>query len=354
MIGERALSRPYRMQLCLRPSDPVEGAAGSQPWANVGADPGARLRCGQLAASDGALIPYRLWRARDARAAVVLLHGAFDYSAAFDEIGPRLARRGFTALAFDQRGFGASASRGTWSGAARMTEDACEAACFLLSRVQAGRPLFLLGESMGGTVAVHAAASGHVPELKGLVLAAPGALASAFRQRLLTWLAAAARGLAGDAELVFERLSGWELTPAAAIRLIGDPLVMRRIRPDMLSGMADLAFSSIAEAINVRVPALTMVGDRDEILRRSCIRRLFDNLGGEKTWRVIPDAPHLLLHWRRSGEVLREATRWMSARVASTVRGPDQPHAFLPSSSPASCGRPNFLCEPNGSPGRAG
>ncbi|HEX4078940.1 MAG TPA: alpha/beta fold hydrolase [Rhizomicrobium sp.] len=316
MNVRRALSRAYRMRLRLRPSDPVEGATDARLWADVGADPRAHLRCGQLAASDGAEIPYRLWRAREARAAVLLLHGAFDYSAAFDEIGPRLARRGFTALAFDQRGFGATASRGTWSGASRMTQDACEAAGFLLGRMQAGGPLFLLGESMGGAVAMHAAASGDVPQLKGLVLAAPGALASAFRQRVLALLAAAARGLAGDAELVFERLSGWELTPAAAIRLIGDPLVMRRIRPDMLCGMADLAFSSIAEAANVRVPALTMVGDRDEIIRRSCIRRLFDTLGGEKTWRVVPEAPHLLLHWRRSNEVLREVALWMSARLA--------------------------------------
>jgi alpha-beta hydrolase superfamily lysophospholipase len=310
-----ALFRAYRMQLRLHPPNPVEAAADARLWADVGADPGAHLRCGQLVASDGAVIPYRLWRAREARAAVLLLHGAFDYSAAFDEIGPRLARRGFSALAIDQRGFGATASRGTWSGASRMMEDACDAARFLLGRAQAGVPLFLLGESMGGAVAIHAAASGHVPQLKGLVLAAPGALASAFRQRMLALLAAAARGLAGDAELVFERLSGWELTPAAAIRLIGDPLVMRRIRPDMLCGMADLAFSSIAEAANIRVPALTMVGARDEIIRRSCIRHLFDNLGGEKTWRVVPEAPHLLLHWRRGAEVLREATAWMSAQL---------------------------------------
>ena len=53
--------------------------------------------------------------------AVLLLHGAFDYAAAFDEIGPKLAYKGFTALAIDQRGFGATESRGLWAGAARMS-----------------------------------------------------------------------------------------------------------------------------------------------------------------------------------------------------------------------------------------
>jgi alpha-beta hydrolase superfamily lysophospholipase len=196
-----------------------------------------------------------------------------------------------------------------------MVTDTVEAAAFLMGRLTPHTPLYLVGESMGGAVALHTAAQGSIPQLHGLILAAPGALASAFRQRLLGWMAAAARAVGGDAELVFERLSGWDLTAAAAIRLIGDPLVMRRVRPDLLCGMADLAFASLEQAQNVTLPALVMVGGRDEIIRPSCVRRLFGNLGGEKTWRVIPDAPHLLLHWRRSAEVLREAARWMSEHL---------------------------------------
>jgi alpha-beta hydrolase superfamily lysophospholipase len=323
VFGSRIFARPYRFRF-RRQSNAPSHEPNARLWADVGADPAARLRCGTLKASDGADIPYRVWHARDAQAAVLLLHGAFDYSAAFDEIGPRLARRGFAALAIDQRGFGASASRGTWAGARRMVEDASDAAAFLLGRVPAKIPLFVLGESMGGAVAIHTAAARAVPRLRGLVLAAPGALASAFRQRVLTSLAAIARALAGDAELVFERLSGWELTPAAAVRLIGDPLVMRQIRPEMLGGMANLAFESLDQARRVDVPVLTMVGARDEIIRRTCVRRLFDNLAGDKDWRVVPDAPHLLLHWRRSAEVLREACRWMSAQLVGPPESRDK------------------------------
>lgn len=296
--------------------------------AGIAADPRSRLRCGNFSASDGTEVPYRLWLARDPRAAVVLLHGAFDYSAAFDEIGPRLAQAGFAALAFDQRGFGATASRGTWSGITRMVDDIVDAGRFLHCRLQADLPLFVLGESMGGAAAVHAAARQNVPRLEGLVLAAPGALASRFRQRLLAWLARAARSLSGDAELVFERLSGWELTPAAAIRLIGDPLVMRRVRPEMLCGMADLALAAVEEARKVTIPVLTIVGARDELVRLACIRRLFDNLEGEKTWCVVPDAPHLLLHWRRSSEIVREAARWIAAR--SRARDDEQRPDIVP------------------------
>lgn len=313
------VSRPYRFGIRFTPAEPRAGRRRKHVhalhWENAGVDPNAHLRCGTFAASDGAEVPYRLWLAREPRAAVLLLHGAFDYAAAFEEIGPRLARRGFTSMAFDQRGFGATASRGTWIGPARMGEDTVEAARFVLGRVAANMPLFIIGESLGGAVAIHAAANSAVPQLKGLVLAAPGALASPFRQRLLSWFAASLRAMGGDTELVFERLSGWELTPAAAIRLLGDPLVMRRIPPDMLCGMASLALASVSAAQRVSVPVLTMVGARDVLVRESCIRQLFDNLAGPKSWIVVPDAPHLLLHWIRSAEVLHEATRWMCAQL---------------------------------------
>jgi alpha-beta hydrolase superfamily lysophospholipase len=128
-------------------------------------------------------------------------------------------------------------------------------------------------------------------------------------------MAAAVRLAAGDSGIVLERLAGSDLTASAAIRLMGDPLVLRRIRPQMLSGMADLAASAVTEASCVTSPVLTLVGARDEVVRLACVRRLFENLAGEKCWQVIPDAPHLLLHWQRSNEILREAVLWMTARL---------------------------------------
>ena len=72
---------------------------------------------------------------------VLLLHGAFDYSGAFDELGPKLAAQGFTALAFDQRGFGATRSRRRWCGTKRMVHDVVDAIRFLRDR-NGALPLF--------------------------------------------------------------------------------------------------------------------------------------------------------------------------------------------------------------------
>ena len=273
-----------------------------------------RLRCGAFKASDGAEIPYRLWLAKKPRAVVLLLHGACDYSGSFDEVAPSLARKGFTALAIDQRGFGATATRGAWSGQERMAEDVADAAQFLGRRLERRLPLFILGESMGGAIAA-VAASRYAVNATGLILISPGAVASLFWSNafaILVWLL---RWMPRTRELVFDRLSGWDLSSSAAIRLMGDPLVLRSIRPEILSGLLALSCSVIQEAKRVTIPTLTLVAAKDDILREGCIRQLHDNLAGEKAWNVI-DGPHLLLQWQRGHEVLFRARAWMRRRLA--------------------------------------
>jgi acylglycerol lipase len=293
----------------------AEGRAADIRWSLASIDPRAHMRYGAFTASDGAAVPYRFWQARHPRAVLLLLHGACDYSGAFDEIAPRLARRGFTCLAYDQRGFGAAESRGTWTSQDRMVDDVADAVAFLRTRADADLPLFVIGESMGGTVAVHAAAEFPNLDLSGLVLVAPGALASAVKRMFYSLLARIGRSIAGDSEMVFERISGWELTPAAAIRLLGDPLVTRGIKAEQFAGLVHLGYTAVSAASKVTTPVLTLVAGKDDLLRQACIRRLHDNLSGDKTWTVVAEGPHLLLHWKRGDVVLREARHWINNRL---------------------------------------
>lgn len=302
----------FRFGLQPSASRDAEGRLADTRWSLAAVDPRAHLRCGAFPASDGAQVPYRLWQAHHPRAQLLLLHGACDYSGAFDEIAPRLARRGFTSLAIDQRGFGATESRGTWTSQDRMVDDVADAIAFLRTRMGAKLPLFVIGESMGGAVAVHAAAKFPNLDLSGLVLVAPGALASAVKRMFYHLLSRITRALTGNSEVVFERISGWELSPASAIRLLGDPLVMRGIKTEQFEGLVNLGYTAVSEAKKVTTPVLTLVAGKDDLLNQVCIRRLYDNFAGEKTWNLVKDGPHLLLHWKRGDVVLREARHWIN------------------------------------------
>lgn len=303
-------------------------------WALSSLDPKAgRVRYGAFRASDGADVPYRLWLADKPRGAILLLHGCCDYSGAFDDIAPQLVKRGFSCLAYDQRGFGATASRGQWSGQQRFIDDVAEAVAYFRSRLAAPLPLFIIGESMGGSVAVHAAAARSDLDLKGIVLVAPGALASAMRNRFYHWLMTALGVLAGKSELVVERNTANELAPAAAIRLLGDPMVMQSIRADLLSGVIAMGYSAVDAARSVTVPSLTMMAGKDDLLRAACVRQLHENLGGEKDWIALKNGPHLLLHWEHGAVVRRLARRWIERHM------PERPLPVSNNGKPANSNR---------------
>lgn len=283
-------------------------------WSLAAADPSAGLVSGTFALSDGAVAPYRLWQAEAPKALLVLLHGAFDYSGAFDEIGPKLAGRGFSALAFDQRGFGATRSRRHWCGIKRMVHDVADAVGFLRNRF-GDLPVFIIGESMGADIAIQSVAAQSALNISGIVLAAPGAVSDAFRRLLWGALIRVVSYFAPQSEINIERISGGDFTPAGAIRLLGDPLVLRGVRPAMAAGLFDLAVSTVSAAAKVNVPTLTMVGSKEDFLYTKCIARLHDALAGPKTCKEFEGGPHLLFHWQRADEVIDLTTDWLERQV---------------------------------------
>jgi alpha-beta hydrolase superfamily lysophospholipase len=127
-----------------------------------------------IVARDGTRLPLRRWDAQGSpRAVIVALHGMSDYSNAFDMPGQYWAKLGITTLAFDQRGFGRSDNPGVWAGADAMRADLEDAVRAARMRYP-GVPVFALGESMGGAVALTALAS-DVSNLNvdGVILVAP-------------------------------------------------------------------------------------------------------------------------------------------------------------------------------------
>ncbi len=106
------------------------------------------------------------------RASVLCIHGLGLNTDAFNSLGVRLAKRGIATYAIDVRGFGSwLQNKGheqlnfkATLGDIGVTAQAIKAANQL--------PLFILGESMGGAIAIQAAAE-YQAELNGLISSAP-------------------------------------------------------------------------------------------------------------------------------------------------------------------------------------
>lgn len=265
-------------------------------------------------ASDGALLPLRSWLPPGEPKAVVLaLHGMNDYANAFDGPGKALAARGIATYAYDQRGFGRGPHPGHWSSAATMADDLA-AAAMLLRRRHPAAPLFVLGESMGGAVAIVAAT--RVPSLavSGLILSAPavwGRSTMGWYQHAALWLANAiapgwtltGRGLGIQASDNIEMLRA----------LSRDPLVIKETRVDAIHGLVDLMDAAQMEIGRVRLPVLVLYGEKDEVIPAAptwaAIRRL-PRLGEDQGVAFYPNGWHMLLRDLQAQVVLDDLAAW--------------------------------------------
>lgn len=140
-------------------------------------------REGLLLTPERIRIFYREWWRPDAAATIVYLHGQGDHSGPFGELGDELYRRGFSVYAYDQRGFGQSREpRGHIDSFDQFVDDAIQVIAFARRR-NPGRPIFLLGLSMGGHIALRTgarlgparqAADGRPVGLGGVIALSPG------------------------------------------------------------------------------------------------------------------------------------------------------------------------------------
>jgi alpha-beta hydrolase superfamily lysophospholipase len=277
--------------------------------------------------ADGYRLPLRRWGDPDrARVLVLGLHGFNDYGNAFALLGDFLAERGALVYAYDQRGFGATAQRGRWAGEDRLVEDLRAVAGLLRAR-HPRLPLFLVGESMGGAVALAAA-----PDLagaRGLVLIAPavwsrdsmGAL-----QRLTLW--AAVRSVPGL------RLSGRGLRLRPTDNLArwrawsADPLVIKGTRVDALWGVTNLMDRAAAAAPALRTPTLLLYGMHDEIVPKDPVCTLIGRLAplapGMRV-AIYPQGWHMLTRDLQGAWVLADIAAWIDDWAGPLPSGRESP-----------------------------
>ncbi len=340
MVRERADTRPHRRALRVPPLLllflllPGACTARYQPMAAPDAPP--RLTDAAIVAADGYALPLRQWRprGRGLEAVVLALHGFNDHSNSFAAAGRFLQDRGILIYAYDQRGFGATRGFGVWPGTATLVADLATAV-ELVARRHPELPLYVMGESMGGAVAMVAAAGGAVGataaavlrrRVAGLILVAPavwGRRAMTAIERVA--LAAAVRLVPG---LKLGPPRGLNIQPSdnlEMLRALGrDPKVIKATRVDAIHGLVDLMDRALAAAPRVGLPALVLYGAREEVLPRTPIRIVLDTLPDQgRTTVVYPDGWHMLLRDRQAEVVLADIAAWLDDPAAPLPSGLD-------------------------------
>ena len=274
------------------------------------------LNADALITADGAKLFLRTWTPKEnPRAILVALHGFNDYSNAFADAGAYWSNRGIMVYAYDQRGFGSNEQAGQWPGVDTLVNDLSQA-IRLIGATHPNQPLYLIGESMGGAVAM-TALSRNLFKVRGVILVAPAIWGRETMNKfypLALWL--------GAHTLPWVKLSGQGLgfkpsdNNAMLIALGEDPLVIKKTRIEALYGIVNLMDAALEAAPSIRTPMLVLYGAQDEIIPKAATGKMLAGLSGSPRIVIYPDGYHMLLRDLSAEVVLDD----ISARITGTDR----------------------------------
>ncbi|MDQ6969052.1 MAG: lysophospholipase [Mariprofundus sp.] len=289
-------------------SNEQTASKSTEPMASV-------LKQSSFISFDGTSLPLRSWlpAEKQATAVMVAVHGFNDYSHFIDGAADYFAAQGIAVYAYDQRGFGAAPDHGLWPGKDVLVAD-LHAFVGLIRQRFPTKQVFLLGESMGAAVVLHALDRGDVA-VDGVILSAPavwGWDAMPFWQRWALKLAVRI--------MPAKQFTGESLGVIASdnrdmlIALSRDPLIIKATRVDSMYGLVNLMQAGYDAVDALQLPALIVYGEHDEIIPKQPVLETFGRLSKQSNQQrlyVYKHGYHMLLRDLQAKVVWQDILVWM-------------------------------------------
>ena len=268
---------------------------------------------GHWIASDGFRLAFSSWVAAKPVAVIVALHGMNDYGEAFAMPAKFWSEKGVTSYAFDQRGFGRTEGDGHWPGTQTMVNDAREFIALARAR-HPGVPLYLMGESMGGAVAILTGAEGAGAGVggDGIILVSPALLGWSqlgVAERTLLWTMT---HISPGSQLTGQGLNRQPSDNIPMLEALGrDPYVIKRTRVDAVYGLVSLMEEAWQHAAEVKPPTLVVYAGDDQVVPTQPIEALVHRLRNVRAL-CYSDGFHMLLRDIKGARAWQEILDYVS------------------------------------------
>jgi acylglycerol lipase len=270
------------------------------------------------------------------RAVVLLVHGTLVHSGFYSPWAKELTRKGYAVFGIDLRGWGQSQGYGR-RGFVKSYDEYLEDMRFAWSEVQQrypGLPVFVQGESLGGTVALLAQQSGTV-QARGLILNAPAVRpnpgigwvrAPSLIGKFNFWMASIpgrmfpnaptlpASWLEKGISLVLEE-------PQAQRRFMQDPISTHTALPHAYVSSLYKGTARAQDGLGkITVPLIILHGTRDVMVPVSSSEYAMRKVGSaDKKLQVYENMTHATLHDTEKGKVWFDIVEWLDQRTTAPV-----------------------------------
>jgi acylglycerol lipase len=273
---------------------------------------------GTFATPDGVTIYHQAWLPDgDPKAVVLLLHGLAEHSGRYTPLAEALTDAGYGVHALDHRGHGRSDGKRTYVKSYDEYQRDIVQFRQLVEQQHPGLPLFVLGHSMGGNLAL-----GHVLDhqdgVRGMVLSAPalapGTSLSPAKIKLAKLVGKIAPGLRPEA-LSADAISR---DPAVVAAYVADPLVFNG---KITAGAAAALLSSMetfpARYAELTLPILLQHGTADALVDIAGTRQLEAGaVNATVTSQYYDGLYHEIFNEPEQAAVMADTVGWLDSVLA--------------------------------------
>jgi alpha-beta hydrolase superfamily lysophospholipase len=280
-------------------------------------------QAGTFQSFDGINLYEHWWHPeREPRASIILVHGLQEHSGRYAGFARFLSKNGFAVDALDLRGHGKSNGMTAF---VRTFDDYVADLDTFCDRVKErlpGKPIFLMGFSMGGTVASLFALK-RQSALRGLILSAPAIKLSRHVSNPLL------EGISGQAAKLFpkfptKKMKSHHLSrdPEIVAAYDKDPLVCRR--GVLLKTGAEFvkAMKYIQSRMgDLRLPLLIVHGTEDKLVDKIGSQWLHDRVScGDRSLKLYDGFFHEVIHDVGGEQVQQDIRAWLDSHIRSDDR----------------------------------
>lgn len=256
-----------------------------------------------------------------AKAVLICVHGFGLYSEAFEDLGRRLCRKGYPTFSVDARGFGHYIKTNKTLDFDASVSDIGQLIKLIKAKYP-NVPIVLIGESMGGAIAIQSGAL-YQKDISGIIASAPGDVR--YKQGKMDLKVAPRLLLRPNKRVEW----GDELLQMATSnsrlwhKWKNDPLVRLELAPkELLKFQSFMGKTGSSAKQIVSLPVLFLHGGDDELMKRKGTVELFNDVpSSRKDLFILGQREHVMLEEGQfDDKTIRLVETWLGNSFSVPIR----------------------------------